>query len=318
MAKSFASTARFGWRRGSRTYVVRSALIAALVLAGLCVATPPSPAAPSTVTAATATPIPLPSPDRVLYLIRRQFRSHRPPPPYVTYTLVRKQTLDDGYPDLLNSYTYHIWCRTTDRAALGRRVYRGSARGTLEFLRPSFNEPWDPGPPTADLFEPAPVHPHTSPRDFVPTPEPTGSLPPTIASVTVLGEFDYRVVRIADEGDQIHVSLQPRRDPDRNRLRELYVDHKTLELREVVATDKLFEDNRHVYAMLFTVTLGWMNNMPIVTHIHGTPTYANDAEYLGTDATVDYDFNDITFPATLPDWYFDPRAYASHQTDAPL
>ncbi|MGA8327307.1 MAG: hypothetical protein WB757_14625, partial [Candidatus Cybelea sp.] len=54
---------------------------------------------------ATATPIPLPSPDRLLYLIRRQFRSHRPPPPYITYTLVRKQTLDDGYPDLLNSYT---------------------------------------------------------------------------------------------------------------------------------------------------------------------------------------------------------------------
>ena len=198
--------------------------------------------------------------------------------------MIRKQTLDDGYPDLLNSYTYHIWCRTTDRAALGRRVYRGSARGTLEFLRPSFNEPWDPGPPTADLFEPAPIHPHTSPRDFVPTPEPTGSLPPTIAVVTALGEFDYRVTRVANEGNQIHVSLQARRDPDRNRLRELYVDAKTLELKEVIATDKLYDEGdsgKHVYPMLFTVTLEWMHNMPIVTHIHGTPTYQTDAEYLG-------------------------------------
>lgn len=267
----------------------------------------------------TATPIPLPSPDRLLYLIRRQFRSHRPPPPYITYTLIRKQTLDDGYPDLLNSYTYHIWCRTLDRAALGRRVYRGSARGTLEFLRPSFNEPWDPGPPTADLFEPAPLHPHTNPRTFIPTPEPTGTLPPTIASVTVLGEFDYRVVRIANEGDEIHVSLMPKRDPDRNRLRELYVDAKTLELREVVATDKLYETDgvAHVYPMLFTVTLGWMHNMPVVTHIHGTPTYQTDAEYLGRDATVDYDFTDITFPDSLPAWYFDPRGYAAHVNDAP-
>ncbi len=264
--------------------------------------------------------MPLPSPERLLYDVRRKFRSHRPPPPYVTYTLVRKQTLDDGYADLLNSYTYHIWCRTTDRAALGRRVYRGSSRGTLEFLRPSFNEPWDPGPPTADLFEPAPAHPHTNPREFVPTPEPTGSLPPTIASVTVLGEFDYRVTRVADEGDEIHISLQARRDPDRNRLRELYVDHKTLELKEVIATDKLYEDDggRHVYPMLFTVTLGWMNNMPIVTHIHGTPTYQADSDYLGRDATVDYDFNDITFPASLPDWYFDPRSYAQHASDPPL
>ena len=279
-----------------------------------------APATHAAVPGPSATPIPLPSPERLLYLIRRQFRSHRPPPPYTTYTLVRKQTLDDGYPDLVNSYTYHIWCRTTDRAALGRRVYRGSARGTLEFLRPSFNEPWDPGPPTADLFEPAPVHPHTNPREFVPTPEPSGSLPPTIASVTALGEFDYRVTNIANEGHLIHVSLQPRRDPDRNRLRELYVDAKTLELQQVVATDKLYDEGdggHHVYPMLFTVTLGWMNNMPIVTHIHGTPTYEQDAEYLGRDATVDYDFNDITFPASLPDWFFDPRSYAQHTNDPP-
>jgi hypothetical protein len=253
-----------------------------------------------------------------LFLIRRQFRSHRPPPPYLTYTLVRKQTLDDGYPDLVDSYTYHIWVRNYDRAALGRRVYRGSARGTLEFLRPSFNEPWDPGPPTADLFEPAPLHPHTNPREFVPTPEPRTSLPPIIASVTVLGEFDYRVTSVVREGDRLHVTLVPRRDPDRNRLRDLYVDGKTLELQEVVATDKLYEEGTpHVYPMLFTVTLGWMHDMPVVTHIHGTPTLESDAEYLGRDATVDYDFNDLAFPATLPDWYFDPRSYAAHVDDAP-
>lgn len=297
---------------------MKSAFVAALVLLGIGIAAAPLGAV--THSGAAATPVPLPSPELLLYKIRRQFRSHRPPPPYVTYTLVRKQTLDDGYPDLLNSYTYHIWCRTYDRAALGRRVYRGSSRGTLEFLRPSFNEPWDPGPPTADLFEPAPAHPHTNPREFVPTPEPTGSIPPVIVSVTALGEFDYRVTRVSDEGDTIHVSLMPRRDPDRNRLRELYVDRKTLELKEVVATDKLYEDDsgsHHVYPMLFTVTLGWLNNMPVVTHIHGTPTYQSDAEYLGRDATVDYDFNDVTFPASLPDWYFDPRSYAAHGNDPP-
>ena len=298
---------------------MKKTLVIALALLGLVLAAQRSHAlagAPQSIT----TPIPLPSPERLLYLIRRQFRSHRPPPPYVTYTLVRKQTLDDGYPDLVNSYTYHIWCRTTDRAALGRRVYRGSARGTLEFLRPSFNEPWDPGPPTADLFEPAPVHPHANPREFVPTPEPSGTLPPVIASVTGLGEFDYRVTRITDEGNLTHVSLMPRRDPDRNRLRELYVDRKTLELKEIVATDKLYEEDsgRHVYPMVFTVTLGWMNRMPIVTHIHGTPTYQRDADYLGRDATVDYDFNDIVFPGSLPEWYFDPRSYAQNVANAPL
>jgi hypothetical protein len=291
---------------------------AAIVIANAPMRAASGPARKAPVVALAATPSPLPSPDRLLFLIRRQFRSHRPPPPFVTYTLVRKQTLDDGYADLVNSYTYHIWCRTYDRAALGRKVYRGSARGTLEFLRPSFNEPWDPGPPTADLFEPAPAHPHTNPREFVPTPEPTGSLPPVIASVTVLGEFDYRVTSVTREEHLLHVTLVPRRDPDRNRLRDLYVDAKTLELQEVVATDKLYEeDSRHVYPMLFTVTLGWLHDMPIVTHIHGTPTLEADSEYLGRDATVDYDFTDITFPATLPDWYFEPRSYAAHADDPP-
>jgi hypothetical protein len=125
---------------------------------------------------------------------------------------------------------------------------------------------------------------------------------------------------VADEGNLVHVSLMARRDPDRNRLRELYADRKTLELKEVVATDKLYEEDsgHHVYAMLFTVTLGWMNGMPIVTHIHGTPTYEHDAEYLGRDATVDYDFNDIAFPGSLPQWYFDPRSYADNVANAPL
>ncbi|MBV8372697.1 MAG: hypothetical protein JOY69_05510, partial [Candidatus Eremiobacteraeota bacterium] len=167
-------------------------------------------------------------------------------------------------------------------------------------------------------FEPAPAHPHSNPRDFVPTPEPTGSAPPLIASVSVMGEFDYRVTTVTTQGNLTHVVLQPRRDPERNRLRELYVDSKTLELQEVVATDKLYdEDSRHVYPMIFTVTMGWMNNMPVVTHIHGTPTYETDAEYLGKDATVDYDFNDITFPGSLPAWFFDPRSYAAHVDDAP-
>ena len=297
---------------------MRSALVAAIVLLGIGIAVAPSGAAPRP--ANVATPIPLPSPELLLYQIRRQFRSHRPPPPYVTYTLIRKQTLDDGYPDLLDSYTYHIWCRTYDRAALGRRVYRGSSRGTLEFLRPSFNEPWDPGPPTADLFEPAPAHPHNNPREFVPTPEPSASLPPVIATVTALGEFDYRVTRVADEGDLIHVSLVRDAIPTATacasstsitrRSRRRKSSRPTSSTKRTAA--------RKVYPRLFTVTLGWMNNMPIVTHIHGTPTYQADADYLGRDATVDYDFNDITFPPSLPDWYFDPRSYAAHVNDAPL
>ena len=132
-----------------------------------------------------------PSPQRMLGLIRAKFRSHRPPPPYETYTLVRFQLTDHGDTDYVESYTYHVWERNFDRAALGRKVFRDFARGPLEFQRPAFNEARDPGPPTADVFESAPLHPH--PVEFVPTPEPSGTAPPEIGAVTTIGEFDYVV-----------------------------------------------------------------------------------------------------------------------------
>ncbi|MGP6158952.1 MAG: hypothetical protein ACLPYS_15830 [Vulcanimicrobiaceae bacterium] len=263
-----------------------------------------------------AAPAPSPSqaltPQRILGLIRATFRSHRPPPPFVTYTLTRAQLTDQGFPDYVESYTYHVWCRTSDRAALGRKVFRDTARGPLEFQRPAFNEARDPGPPTADLFQPAPLHPH--PIEFVPTPEPLETTLPTIATVTTSGEFDYDVSGMDVQGDLLHLQLEPRRDPDRNRLRELWVDKKSYELRKLVATDKLFVEHDRVYGVTFTVVLATLQGYPIVTDIHGKvgDNYSGDGE------DVDFHFRDVAFPASLPAWYFDPRTYAAHQADAPL
>jgi hypothetical protein len=300
---------------------VKPWFIAACVLAAIVAVTSPPSASAPVLPAGVHQPTPLPSPERLLYLIRRQFRSHRPPPPYETYTLVRAQLTDYGdppYPDLVNSYTYHIWCRNSDDACLERRVYRGENRGAMEFQRPAFNQDYDPGPPTFDVFQPARPRPIT----FIPTPEPSGTLPPTIASVTVLGEFDYRITNVAIEGDLIHMSLLPRRDPDRDRLREIYVDRSTLELKKLVATDKLFSfdenQNKHIFPMVFTINLDMLQGIPVVTSIHGEPTSETDKAFLGHGGIVDYTFKDIAFPASLPDWYFDPHQYAQHEPDEPI
>ncbi len=263
-------------------------------------------------TTAVASP-PTPTPQRLLGLIRAKFRSHRPPPPYVVYTIERKQLTDQGFPDYAASYKDKLWCRTSDRAALKRRVYRSINRGELLFERPAFNEERDPGPPTADLFEPAPAHPR--PVTFVPTPEPNQTPLPVIGSVTTIGEFDYRVDTLQIEGDELHLKILPTRDPDRNRLRELWVDKTSYELHKLVATDKLFIlGTKDVYGVTFTVSLGMLSGTPVVTTIHGV---VGDG-YSGDGATVDYSFTNITFPTTLPAWYFDPRSYQSHQGDAPL
>ncbi|GAC1301037.1 MAG: hypothetical protein NVSMB19_08640 [Vulcanimicrobiaceae bacterium] len=267
--------------------------------------------------AALASPAPAatssPSPQRLLGMIRAKFRSHRPPPPFEIYTLERKQLTEQGFPDYLDSYKVKYWVRNLDRAALTRKVYRDVNRGNMTFDRPAFNESRDPGPPTADVFEPAPAK--ARPITFVPTPEPNATQLPTIGSVTVSGEFDYRVDTIATEGDELHVKVLPTRDPDRNRLRELFVDKKTLELHKLVATDKLFIlGTSNVYGVTFTVTVGTLEGVPVVTAIHGV---VGDG-YAGDGSTVDYTFRDISFPKTLPDWYFDPRQYAQHEAQEPL
>jgi hypothetical protein len=263
------------------------------------------------------------SPDDVFYAIRRVFRSHRPPPPFETYTLVRQNNDSQGYPDYASSYTFHIWVRTSDKAAMARSVARLGAIGPLEFMRPQFNnvngtedhpEYADPGPPTADLFEPAPVYAHAV--SWVPTPEPAATMAPLIAHTTITINADYYVVSVDADQGLLHVVLTPRRDPERNRLRGLWVDPKTFELERVLATDRLeVSGGRHsdIYPVLFTVTLGRLAGVPIVTHIHGVV----GGGYNGDDQIVEYSFENITFPQSLPSWYFDSRQYAAHVNEAP-
>lgn len=295
----------------TRSLAISVALtLLAFAAAGLAFAPAPLKANPANQVAAAATPLSMASPDDVFVAIRNKFRTHRPPPPFEIYTLVRSQQTSYGYPDYNDSYTYHIWYRSNDHAAMERKHFHLGAIGNLEFKRPMFNIADDPGPPTADVFEPAPLH--TLAPDFVPTPE--GSTPPVIATVRVRAVYDYRVTNIQHEGDQLHVSVLPKRDVERNRLRELWVDAKTLELKKIIVTDKLFIEHGPVYPIHFTITFNMLDGFPVITHIHGE---VDDPGYDGDGKTVEYEFNDIAFPKTLPDWYFNARDYAQHNSDAP-
>lgn len=263
------------------------------------------------------------TPVRVLGFIRRVYREHRPPPTYETYTLVRKQETNYGAPDYVNSYTKHYWVRNTDRAALVRTVYRDDYESDMSFDRPALNQDRDPGPPTADLFEPA----HPQPINVVPTPEPTFAPLKTIGSVVAIGEPDYRVSKMTVEGSDLHLVLVPRRDPERNVLRELWVDKHTYVVRKVIAHDRLFAEGDGVYPVKFTYTLGYLDGYVVITRLDGVvlPIVSrdragqiNEQAYDGDGATVTYRFEDITFPQSLPSWYFDPHEYGSHVADAPL
>jgi hypothetical protein len=266
----------------------------------------------------TPEPVPTLSPTQLLARIRYQFRSHRPPPPYETYALERTQVRSDGEPDVAQSYVFHVWVRNGDRAALKRQVFRDGYEYPPQFDRPAFDESRDPGPPTADVFEARPLKPHPVTQAY--TPEPAGSPAAVIGRVQALIERDYRVIRVAYEGDLVHLSLVAMSDPDRNRLREIYADKTTYELTKLVASDRLYVTGAYTddFSDEFTLTMGTVDDIPVVTRIHGVAGYDKDGlAYQDDGKVVDYTFTDIQFPATLPDWYFDPRQYGGHTNEFP-
>jgi|SRR5579884_823985 len=300
-------------RAGFAVFACAALLLAFFGMPGPAPAADPQPTLPPY---QTLTPI------RVLGVIRRVYREHRPPPPYETYTLVRKEDTNYGYTDPTGTYTKRYWVRNSDRAALVRMVYRDDYDGDMTFDRPALNQDRDPGPPTADLFEPA----HPQPVSYVPTPEPT--LPPlkTIGSVIAVGESDYDVPKMTVEGNELHLVLQPRRDPERNVLREIWVDKHSYVLKRVIAHDRMFVQQGHIYPMKITYTLGYLDGDVVITHLDGIVLPRKEASgeeiadfgaETGDADSLSIDFKDITFPASLPAWYFDPHQFGAHLADAP-
>lgn len=192
-------------------------------------------------------------------------------------------------------------------------MWRGKTYGDLEFIRPVFNGPIDPGPPTADLFQPAP------PRSAEnrPQPEPTATLP-TLAEVIVRGELDYRVTLAGVDRDAYHLRLAAVRDPGRNRLRELWIDRRTFELRRLTANDTLFYLGTGVERPeILDVTLRNLDGVPLIGTIHATTAFDVDSSGMGEREEGDYTFDDVSFPPSLPAWYFEPTLYGAYFADAP-
>jgi hypothetical protein len=279
----------------------RVVVTAAVALA--CVAASPEPGAPLTG-------------DQILARAKAVFRAY-PRPPFIAYTLVRRDQ-HNGAPDFQNSYTYKVWCRTADRSALARKAWKGKAYGDLENVTVMFDKAVDPGPPTADMFEKRLFGAPGARRDASPAPAATSDAlaagaPATLPEIGRVGarDADYRVVRVAREGDLIHLWLDPRADAERNRIDEMWVDARTYDLRRARVRDHLyFRDTGQSLGEDFDVQLTpGPGGLPLITSIHGKTKY--------DQYETDYTFRDVTFPAELPAWYFEPKEYGAHRADAP-
>jgi hypothetical protein len=257
------------------------------------------------------------------------FRSHRRPE-FVVYTLRRTETRD-GKPLDSGTYVLRIWYRSGDRAAMSRRLAvpaplatssalvppspltTAGQPGPLVFLQVAFNQPTDPGPPTTDIFEPVPPH-----GGVLPTPLPHEDMR-TIQNVHVAAELDYSVLNAELAGDAYHLWVQPRRDVDRNRLRELWIDAQTYDVRRATANDRLyFSDSGGGWVPdIFDMALELQDSVPVIRTIASTTEVDKDTIANGPHDHIAFSFEDIAFPDTLPSWYFHPKEYGFHMQDAP-
>jgi hypothetical protein len=244
---------------------------------------------------------------QILARAKAVFRAHVRPP-FVAYVLTRRDA-HFGSPDFANSYALKIWCRTSDRSALTRRAWNGRADGALENITVAFDGLVDPGPPDADIFERALFAPR--PSGAPATPEPTDSPLPVIGGVVVATDYDYRVTKLARDGGAWHLYLESLRDPARNRIDELWIDATTYEVTRMRVRDHLYLGGGHDGAIEeeFDVRFALRDGLPLIVAIHGR---TRDAEF-----ETDYTFGNVTFPPSLPDWYFEPAQYRLHRNEAP-
>ena len=238
--------------------------------------------------------------EQVLARAKDVFRAHVRPA-YVTYVVDRHDRYG-GRPDFENSYQLKVWCRTADRSALTRRAWAGRAGGELIHETIAFDGRVDPGPPTADIFERALYSAAT------PAPAATNE-PPAIGAISVAVEYDYRVASIDEDGADWHLRLEPRRDPDRNRIDDLWVNRDSFEVHRMRVRDHLYLDTGPVIDDEFDVHFSMLNGLPVIAAIDGI-THGGVFE-------TSYRFHDLAFPPSLPAWYFQPKLYGDHLADAP-
>ena len=91
----------------------------------------------------------------------------------------------------------------------------------------------------------------------------------------------------------MHLMLRPVRDPERNRLREVFADKTTYEVTRPIAHDRLYV-GRDMFDTMFDIHVGTLEGHPFVTTIHGeVGKSASGTEYVGDGKTVDYTFTNI-------------------------
>ena len=173
-----------------------------------------------------------------------------------------------------------------------------------DHIEPPFGVPWMSATYDFDLARgPVPKR-----EDALALPEPSPA--PVIGRVAVTGgDYDVTLVgrEALDGADVYHLSLRPLRDPFQNRVRDLWVDAKSFDVRKLV-TDGIFTRGPAT-TVPWTVTFVQLHGHWFIRQEVTTATVRITSHVFGGSTAyqgVNYTFGLYEYPGLIPDLEFIP------------
>ena len=177
-----------------------------------------------------------------------------------------------------------------------------------DHIPPPFGVPWMSATYDFDLSRgPQPRHYGSEP------PAPGATEPPPVLGQINVTSSDYDVTllgrEIDDGADVYHLALRPLDNPERNRVRELWVDASSFEVRKLV-TQGIFEKGPPT-TVPWTVTFMELHGHWLIRQEVTTATLAGPAQLFGGPVYhgIDYTFGAYAYPGLISDLEFSTIDY---------
>jgi hypothetical protein len=267
----------------------------------------PTPAVtPTPARAVSPTPVQVEelSADQIMINAEKATRAH-PHPYYITYQM--HEIFD------------HHWQREIDDY---RVWYRGDGKGLMQSINKDhfgradtyFGYPFPSAPDNDILLYATPDPQLTPPPTTSPGALPSGATaPPVISIQPVVGDRYYSVKLVAIEdynGKPVyHLAMHALRDERAHPWKDLWIDTTSFDVWRAHAHAS-GSKGPGVGTLDATVEFEQVGQFWLVAHAIG------DGEVhvgpFGDSGHYEYTFHDFGFPASIPDWYFDPKAFKQH------
>ena len=234
-----------------------------------------------------------------------------------------KATRNHDKPRFITYQMHEIFVHHWQREVYDYRVwYRADGKGLMQNLNKNrwgqtetyFGYPFPSSPDNDILLYATPDPQSTPPPPSSPVPLPSGASPPPIISHEPVVGDRYYSVKLAGVEDYhgkpvYHLLLKPIRDERAHPWKELWVDTTTFDVWKAHAhasgSKGVAQGTLDAVVEFERVGNYWLvSNAVGDGELHMGP--------LGDSGHYEYTFSDFGFPQSVPDWYFDAKAFKNH------